>query len=136
MRNEYWQLLGIPQGGWPLILEMKKGFGYGVYLQLAKETGLGKKRVAQIVGITKGTLNRRAAAGKFTTEESDRIYRFARMIDASIRLYEGNKEAAMEWINQPVRGLGNQAPVDMTQTSFESDAVLELIGRLEQGIPP
>lgn len=64
VRNDYWQLLGIPHSGGALISEVRKGFDYDVYVKLSKETGLRKRQVAQILGITKATLNRRAAVGK------------------------------------------------------------------------
>jgi putative toxin-antitoxin system antitoxin component (TIGR02293 family) len=37
------------------------------------------------------------------------------------------------WMSTPVRGLG-KCPIDMLETRVETQAVLDLIGRLENGV--
>ena len=127
--------MNIPINGEALIMELHRGFDYDLYDRLSKESGLEKQLISKAIGIPKATLNRRAASGKFSTEESDRMFRLIRIIDAAIELFEGSRESAVDWLQRPARGLGGRTPMDMVTTSVQYEAVLNLIGRLEHGIP-
>jgi putative toxin-antitoxin system antitoxin component (TIGR02293 family) len=49
-------------------------------------------------------------------------------------LFEDGVSAATKWMCSPVRGLGSRRPIDMLCTRVETNAVLDLIGRLERGV--
>ncbi|TNC82803.1 MAG: hypothetical protein C9356_02740 [Oleiphilus sp.] len=55
-------------------------------------------------------------------------------LDAAIKLFEGDIDAAREWLNRPARGLGDRKPIDMIQSAEGADTLLGLIGRLEHDI--
>ena len=114
--------------------ELHGGFSYEVYNNLAALSGLSKKELAKVAVIAPATLQRRARAGKFNRDESDRLYRFAKILKAATDLFEGDMETARMWLRKPARGLGNRKPVDMLATSAETETVMELIGRLEHGV--
>jgi len=105
-----------------------------VYDKLAALSGLDKKELARAAVIKPATLRRRARARKFNQDESDRLYRFAMVLQATTDLFEGDKEEARAWLTEPVYGLGGQKPVDMLATSAETEFILDLIGRLEHGV--
>ncbi len=113
---------------------MNEGFSYQIYNKLSAISGLDKKELARITLISPATLQRRAKAGRFNKNESDRLYRFVKVLEAATGLFAGDKEAAMDWLTHPVRGLGYKKPVDLLGTSVESDQILNLIGCLEHGI--
>ncbi|CAH6837114.1 hypothetical protein VCHA56P521_210053 [Vibrio chagasii] len=46
----------------------------------------------------------------------------------------GSEEAANHWLKHPVRGLGNNKPIDMLSTAEDTKVVLNLISRLEHGV--
>ncbi|MBE8232353.1 MAG: DUF2384 domain-containing protein [Endozoicomonadaceae bacterium] len=133
--ESFWVTIGIPSRGAKLHSALHKGLPYEVYNKLANVAGLDKKTLAQSTIIAPATLQRRAKSGTFTTEESDKLYRFASVYKAALDLFGGNIESARQWIQQPVLGLGNKRPIDMLQTSAEVDSVINIIGRLEHGIP-
>ena len=56
-----------------------------------------------------------------------------RVLDAAVD-YFGSKEEAWTWLQAPVRGLGNVAPVDLIATETGALEVTDLIGRLEHGV--
>ena len=56
-----------------------------------------------------------------------------RVLDAAVG-YFGNKDDAWNWLQSPVRGLGNVAPVDLIATETGALEVTDLIGRLEHGV--
>lgn len=131
---DLWQALGIPSRGPRLYEALHDGLPYRVYTKLANATGLSKTQLARVVDIAPATLQRRVKSGHFTQDESDRLYRLAQVFSSALQLFEGNEPSAQRWLNQPVRGLGGSRPIDMIATSAQTDAVLDLIGRLEHGV--
>jgi len=113
---------------------LHEGVSYSSFQVLARATGLNRTALRKAVAIPSATLNRRAKQGRFSAEESDRLFRFAQVYDAAIQLFEGDAEAAIHWMRNPVRGLGGERPIDMLTTSAEAGAVLDLIGQLEHGV--
>lgn len=134
VRESFWKKAGIPARGNRLYQALREGLPYTVYGKLAELAGLDKKQLAKITVIASATLQRRAKSGRFTQDESDRLYRFAEVLKAAEELFEGNIERASHWLKQPVTGLGGRRPVEMLATSAETEAVLDLIGRLEHGV--
>ncbi|MBU2113331.1 MAG: DUF2384 domain-containing protein [Gammaproteobacteria bacterium] len=53
---------------------------------------------------------------------------------AASNLFDGDMAATNKWLNEPVFGLGDKAPVDMLNSETETQHVLDLIGRLEHGV--
>ena len=133
-QTDLWYRLGIPARGLRLHQALQEGLPYRVYDQLAAATGLDKAALAKVVEIAPATLHRRLKAGRFTKDESDRLYRLAQVFSSACELFEGDAQAAREWLHRPVRGLGGARPADMIATSAQTAAVMDLIGRLEHGI--
>lgn len=132
--NNIWQQLGIAERGPKLYQALHNGFSYRVFDTLASLSGLDKKQLASVCQLAPATLSRRAKSGKFSQDESDRLYRFATVLVAATALFNDNIPAASRWLIEPVYGLGDKAPLDMLATSAETQAILDLIGRLEHGV--
>ncbi|WP_206613562.1 type II toxin-antitoxin system Xre/ParS family antitoxin [Parahaliea mediterranea] len=133
-KSGFWETVGLPARGAKLHQVVREGVPYEVFLSLAAVAGLEPKALARYVANSPATLHRRAKAGRFNTDESDRLYRFARVLKAATDLFEGDSKRAGLWMNRPVRGLGGRQPVEMAATSAETEAVLDLIGRMESGV--
>tara|TARA_R110002167_G_scaffold4222_4_gene19809 strand:- start:4033 stop:4479 length:447 start_codon:yes stop_codon:yes gene_type:complete len=131
---DFWSEIGMLARGVGLHQQLKQGVGIEVYRNLASVVGIEQQQLASFTCIPKATLARRVKAGRFSLDEGDRLYRFAEVSNAAIALFEGDKSAARRWLMNPVRGLGGERPVDMLATTAETEAVLDLIGRLEQGV--
>ncbi|WP_409281276.1 antitoxin Xre/MbcA/ParS toxin-binding domain-containing protein [Pseudomonas defluvii] len=56
------------------------------------------------------------------------------VFQAAHALCEGDVNVVMEWMKSPVRGLGSMHSLDMLGTTIETEALLDLIGRLERGV--
>lgn len=132
--DDFWQSVGIPSRGPRLYAALQRGLPYQVYAHLAKATGLDKQALAKVVDIAPATLQRRIKSGHFNQDESDKLYRLARVFSNTCKLFEGDEQAAQRWLNQPVKGLGGARPIDMIVTSAQTSAVLDLIGRIEHGV--
>jgi putative toxin-antitoxin system antitoxin component (TIGR02293 family) len=89
--------------------------------------------VAAIIGIPRRTLARRKIEKRFTAEESDRLLRGARVFAKSLRLFDGNRDTAVEWLITIEAALG-KAPAELMSTDIGAREVERVIGALEQGV--
>ncbi|GHA88345.1 type II RES/Xre toxin-antitoxin system antitoxin [Modicisalibacter luteus] len=133
-KEDFWKTLGLPSRGPKLHEALNEGVSYKVYTKLAETSGLESKELARYVVISPATLKRRADAGHFKPAEGDRLYRFAEVYKSAVDLFEGDRARARRWLLTPVRGLGGRRPVEMVATTAGSEAILDLIGRLEHGV--
>ena len=125
--------LGLPMRGAELHRRLHQGLEYKFSIDLLKHLQITQKEFYAILNFAPATIKRRKG-GRFTTEESDRLYRLAEIFSAAIELFEDDENKARRWLNHPVKGLGGERPVDMAITSAETEAALDLIGRLEHGV--
>ncbi len=130
----FWKAVGIPARGPALHAALQQGIPYATYGKLASAAGLDRKELAKYVVIPMATLQRRAKLGRFKVDESDKLYRFAEVLHAATNLFEGDRDRARHWLLSSVQGLGGACPAEMIATSAGTDAVLDLIGRLEHGV--
>lgn len=81
-----------------------------------------------LTAIPRTTFSRRKKAGRFSSAESDRIMRFARLWAFAKHVFE--TEGAREWLKQPVYDLRRQVPLDVARSETgarEVEAVLRWI---------
>ena len=74
--------------------------------------------------------------GCLSVWECDRLFHFASSLHLAIERFEGNKDAVYAWLRRPQRGLAKCCAIDLLTTSTGTEAIRELMGRLEHGIPP
>ena len=87
-----------------------------------------------LVDIPRRTLARRKREGVFPPDESDRLFRAARLFARALELFDGNRDAASEWLTTAQPALGGSAPITLARTDFGTREVERLIGRLEHGV--
>ncbi len=126
---------------------IKKGMPWGVVSHIKKAFNLPDEVLAGIIGTVKAPAKSASAvSGKphkgrpdmITTEmlspvESDRIYRFARVIALAEDVFEDRVDA-LEWLKSPQHGLGGCIPFNMLQTDAGSREVEELLNRIDYGV--
>ncbi len=122
----------------PLI---RKGMPWDALYHVKRVFNLSDETLALIIGVSLRTIARRRRAAQKLSErdsrlspvESDRLYRFARMLALAEEVFE-NKEDAIEWLNARQHGLGGAVPINMLQTDAGSREVEELLLRIEHGV--
>ncbi|MNJ36692.1 hypothetical protein D3C77_314890 [compost metagenome] len=128
-----WATLGVPESGAELLTLIQAGFPFSMIEPLSQLLNMTPLQLARYLRMSTSTLRRRRLAGHFNPEESDRLYRTAKVVVAVLQLYEGRVHQTLRWMTEPQYGLGGRRPITLLMTSVESDAVLQLIGRLEYG---
>jgi len=91
-------------------------------------------RLLKFVDISRRTLLRRKSEGRFSPDESDRLLRAARVVARALALFDGDRDAALEWLNEPQPALGGAVPLDMARTEIGAREVETLTYRLEHGV--
>jgi len=95
---------------------------------------LGDNDLAQILGITSKTLQRKRKARRaLTPVESDRLYRVQAIFTLAIKVL-GTPEDAKEWLRTLQIDLGDRVPLELLTTSAGASLVEEVLNRMEYGI--
>jgi len=131
----YVVLLGLNTFDAPdLLKSVRKGFVYRTFERFQRNTALSFESLVGFVDIPRRTLTRRKREGRFLPDESDRLLRASRLFGQTLSLFEGDREAATEWLTTAQPGLGGATPIDLASTDVGSREVERLIGRLEHGV--
>lgn len=127
--------MGLPKNRLKAHKLITEGIDVGIVERAASVLQASPIDIAQMVSIDRNTYRRREKAGThLSVEQGARIYQVFEVLDAAINLFSGDAQAAMQWMNQPALALDDVQPLSMLSTPAGCDAVLTLIGRLEQGV--
>jgi len=83
--------------------------------------------------ILRRNLLRRQKQNHLSPDESDRLYRLARVLAHANRVFEDPEESA-DWIRTPNTALGKQQPLTLLDTDIGVQQVDQVLGRIEHGI--
>jgi putative toxin-antitoxin system antitoxin component (TIGR02293 family) len=133
--HAYVVLLGLTRFDFPGLIEMiEKGLPYTAFERLQKNTGFSTEQLLDLLQIPRRTLARRKTAARFSSDESDRLVRLARVYGRALYFFDGDAKAATEWLGWPQYAFGGVRPLEMTRTDVGAQEVETLISRLEHGI--
>jgi putative toxin-antitoxin system antitoxin component (TIGR02293 family) len=102
---------------------------------LAEILCIDEELLGKYMGISSELLSNATAAGFFPVCESRRLYGLIVALQASCELFEGDVQAAKAFLRSPLRCFKSKTPLEMFITEEGASAVIDLIGRLEHGIP-
>lgn len=114
---------------------ISEGLSFRSWERFVRATEIPKDLAASVVGIKPRTLARRKDEGRLHPDESDRLIRLTRVFAGALVLFEGDAEAARDWLLSAQPALGGATPFEYASTEVGSREVEALIGRLEHGIP-
>jgi putative toxin-antitoxin system antitoxin component (TIGR02293 family) len=133
--NLYLILLGLPGlDNANLIKKVEKGFSFSILVRFQRNVAFSMKEIADWIQIPQTTLNRRRVQGRLLPDESDRVLRASRVFGKALELFEGDAEAARDWLATPQRALGGAVPIGLAKTDLGAREVEDLIERLEHGV--
>lgn len=116
-----------------LIRAIQGGLPYEEIEALRRFLDLPMDKLAGHLGLAKATLHRRKVEGRFDLEESDRIIRFARLMQKALEVLE-TEDNARQWLASPQYGLGGEAPLHYARTECGAREVEDLLTRIEYGV--
>ena len=92
-------------------------------------------QLASVVGVPRQTLVRRRSEGVLRRDEGDRAATVAGVLDRALSYFDGDRAHALEWLEHPNPALARDTPLTHAGTHAGAEDVIDLIGRLEHGIP-
>ena len=116
-----------------LIACIKNGLPVQSLSLLSTNLGVPEKRIALTVNIRQRTLTQRKKEGRFKPDESERVFRLARLYEKALGVFNDTL-AAQKWFNSPVKGLGNKTPLEYADTEVGTREVEDMLGRIEDGV--
>ena len=97
----------------PLI---RAGFAYRSLEQVVAYLGLRLELVLKPLGINERTIHRRrTAAARLTSQESEKVYRLARLMALAEEVFEA-RPAAQHWLTHEIPALGGVTPLSLLDT--------------------
>lgn len=130
----YWSRVGIPASGLELIQHVRRGFDYRVLARLAESSGFSIRTLAAALGVSAYAIRQARRSGRWSSTQSDRLFRAARVLSAAQVLFGGDCTLAHRWLTTSQRGLNEEPPLAWLMTDVEAQAVLDLIGRIDNGL--
>jgi putative toxin-antitoxin system antitoxin component (TIGR02293 family) len=116
-----------------LLARLADGLAYSALEHFQRNVELPLHRVAEMVQVPPRTLARRKEQGRLRPDESDRLIRASRVFARALELFEGDAEAARDWLGSAQPALGGAAPFDLVKSELGAREVEAVIGRLEHG---
>ena len=116
-----------------LRLRLRQGLPYEVLRALSSAYDLDVRSLAVVLRIPPRTLARRRRERRLRPDESDRLFRVAR-IAALAEEALGGRDRAARWLKRPNRALGNAIPLDHLDTDLGARQVEDILGRISHGI--
>lgn len=116
-----------------VIQEIENGLPVSAFNAVRDELELSDKQLSQVIRVPKSTLAVRKKRGRFSFEESERLYRVQRLIEKAVDVL-GDIEMAREWLKNRAYGLGDVSPLEFSKTEVGAREVENLLGRIEHGV--
>ncbi|MFH1313707.1 MAG: antitoxin Xre/MbcA/ParS toxin-binding domain-containing protein [Candidatus Eisenbacteria bacterium] len=116
-----------------LVALSKRGVPKGALSRLAKILGFTTPRMASLLPVTQRTIQRYRPKQYFKAYVSEKILELAALAAYGLEIFD-DQEQFIGWLNEPIRALGNRAPVDLLDTSFGVEMVRNELIRIEYGV--
>lgn len=112
---------------------VRRGLPYAALEAVMGELGLSREQVAEALHLPERTLARRKKDRRLHPDESDRLFRLARIAAQAAEVL-GSTEKAARWLQRPNRALGGRVPLGLLDTDPGTREVEEVLGRIEHGV--
>jgi putative toxin-antitoxin system antitoxin component (TIGR02293 family) len=115
--------------------EIMAGFHVHSVAEVAERFGISPAAMAERIGVSRSTFHRKQKGDALLTgHESDALARHASLLAQAIAVFDGDEEAARQWLNCPQIGLGDAIPLECAKTSFGTREVEKLLTRIDHGV--
>jgi putative toxin-antitoxin system antitoxin component (TIGR02293 family) len=114
---------------------VRTGLPLDGFLHLAKLLCLTQQELSEILKINPRTLNRRKKGQLLHPDESDKLYRVARLYVLALEVLE-NSDDAVDWLKNPKIALNKAIPLNLMDTDAGAREVERLLNQLKYGVYP
>ncbi len=118
-----------------LLRVIRDGISYEEFDRIKDNSGLSLAEWANYLNLSERTLLRYAKNDEnLDKSTSERVIEIAMLQEKAIEVF-GSLEVFNQWMNAPVRALGNAMPKEYLDSSIGIQILTNLLGRIEHGIP-
>jgi putative toxin-antitoxin system antitoxin component (TIGR02293 family) len=115
------------------ITQVEQGTPYEAFQRLAGRLGVSEERLRGVLGFAAATLHRRKVAGRFTLEESNRLYWLESLLETAELVLE-DPEEIKDFMTTGNLALGGAVPLEYARTAPGLEAVRRLLTQLDHGV--
>lgn len=112
---------------------VREGLPYDSLESAADRLHLERAEISSVLMLAPRTLSRRKREGHLRPDESDRLFRLARIVAQATEVL-GSQEKATSWLRRPNRALDNAVPLQLLDTDAGTRRVEQVLGRIEHGV--
>jgi putative toxin-antitoxin system antitoxin component (TIGR02293 family) len=112
---------------------IREGLPYRSLESVRERLRLSVPETTTVLHMPARTLARRRQTRKLDPDESDRLYRIARVAGHAVSVF-GAEDKAATWLRRPNRALHGERPIHLLDTDIGAQQVEDILGRLEYGI--
>jgi putative toxin-antitoxin system antitoxin component (TIGR02293 family) len=116
-----------------LIAISRTGLASKEMTSLAERLDLSGKEIARLLTLSPRTYHRRKPEQVLDPVASERLLLLTKLADHGYDVFE-EQHKFNQWLRQPLRILGGQAPLDILDTSQGIKLIDTLLGRIEYGV--
>jgi putative toxin-antitoxin system antitoxin component (TIGR02293 family) len=116
-----------------LAKRVREGLPFAALSAVVQQYEISRDVVCEILHLSRRNFLRRKEQHRLSPEESDRLYRLARVLAHANRVFEDPQESA-DWIQTPNTALGKQQPLSLLDTDIGVQQVDQVLGRIAHGI--
>ena len=112
---------------------IRRGLPYRSFECVRERLRLSVPEAADVLHMPARTLARRRQSRKLDADESDRLYRIARVAAQAFAVF-GTEEKAATWLRRPNRALNGERPIQLLDTDVGARQVEDILGRIAHGV--
>lgn len=112
---------------------IREGLPFASLEKVMSRFELNRDEVSNVLDLPSRTLARRKQERRLRPDESDRLFRLARIAGQATEVL-GTEESASRWLHTPNRALGGERPLELLDTDLGTRQVEDLLGRIEHGV--
>lgn len=117
-----------------LVKLSRKGIAISLFEEIVNSCSYTVKEWSKFLHLTERTIQRYKKENRtFETLQSERIIEIAKLQMKGKEVF-GSKVYFEEWMNSKIIALGNIRPVELLDSSFGIDILMDELGRIEHGV--
>ncbi len=126
-------IFGTVENRGQVIARIKEGLPTTSFEKLREEFGVTAAELAKTLNINMRTLSRRKQTARLDVDESERVYRLARLFQIALNLFE-DAGLVKRWFAAPKEIYGGLTPLNYADTEPGAQEVEKQLRRLEHGV--
>ncbi len=111
----------------------RKGVSKQSILRMAKMSSIPVKELAKLLPVSHRQFQRYDESERLKKDVSEHAILIAEVLLKGREVFE-NSDALKDWLKTPLLGLRQERPIDLLDTSFGIQLVIDELGRLEHGV--